>query len=162
MRFQIRQKIFSFGDNFTIKDQDDRDCYQVQGKVFSLGDKLSLQDMYGNELYYIEQQIMRLFAEYNLYKDGQQVAMCKKRFSLLGSKFDITSSMGNFEINGRPLNYNYEIIKDGRLVATVDKQFFSFSDTYGVDIADSEDYAFILSLVIVIDQVVHDNEGQRH
>ena len=32
------------------------------------------------------------------------------------------------------------------------------SDTYGVDIADDEDYGFILALVIVIDQVLHDDE----
>lgn len=162
MRFQVRQKIFSFGDSFTIKDESDIDYYQVQGKVFSLGDKLSFQDMQGNELYYIEQQLMRMLAEYKLYSNGQVVARCQKRFSLFGSKFDIVNTTDNYTIDGKPLNYNYSIMKNGQLVATVDKQFFSLSDTYGVDIKDGEDYAFILSLVIIIDQVVHDNEGQRH
>lgn len=162
MRFQIKQKIFSFGDTFTIKDENNRDYYQVQGKVFSLGDKLSLQDMNGQELYYIEQQLMRMFAEYKLYRDGSVVATCKKRFSLFGSKFDIMSKQGNFTIEGQPFNYNYQIYKDGQQIANVDKQFFSFSDTYGVDIADGMDDALVLSLVIIIDQVVHDNEGNKH
>lgn len=162
MRFQIRQKIFSFGDNFTVKDEQGNDHYMVQGKVFSLGDKLTLMDMQGRELYYIEQQLLRMLAEYKLYSSGQVVATCKKRFSLFGSKFDIYSPSGDYTIEGRPLNYNYSIYKNGQLVATVDKQFFSLSDTYGVEVADGEDYAFIISLVIIIDQVVHDNEGQRH
>ena len=162
MRFKVSQKIFSFGDNFTVQDVDGMDHYQIQGKVFSFGDKLTLMDMHGRELYYIEQQLLKLFAEYNLYRDGKLMATCKKRFSLMGSKFDIFSDMGDFQIEGRPLNYNYAIYRNGIVVATVDKAYFSFSDTYGVDIADTEDYAFILSLVIIIDQVVHDNEGNQH
>lgn len=78
----------------------------------------------------------------------------------MGSRFEIESRRGAYTIEGRPLNYNYEIYKDNRLVASVNKEFFSFSDTYGVDIEDSEDYGFILSLIIVIDQVVHSNENK--
>lgn len=159
MIFQVKQKVFSLGDKFTITDRDGEDCFQVQGKVLSLGAKLSFQDMMGNELYYIEQKLMRLLAEYHIQKDGSVVATCKQKFSFLGSKFDISSVYGNYTIEGQPLNYNYEIFKDGRLVGTVNKQFFSFSDTYGVDIEESEEYGFILSLVIVIDQVVHSNEN---
>jgi len=156
MQFQVKQKILSIGDNFIIQDQNGHPHYQVSGQVFSFGDKLSLEDLNGHELFYIEQKLMRLMPEYYLYKKGQTMAICKKRFTLFGSKFDIESQYGNFEINGYPLNYTYEIIKDGKIVATVDKQLFSFSDTYGVEINESEDYAFILSLIIIIDQVVHE------
>lgn len=159
MIFQVRQRVFSFGDTFTIVDREGMARYQVQGKVFSLGRKLSLQDMQGNEINYIEQQLMRLLAEYNVYRDGDIMATCKQRFSLLGSKFDIESSQGNYTIEGRPLNYNYEIYKDSKHIATVNKEFFSFSDTYGVDIAEGSDEAFVLSMVIVIDQVVHSNNN---
>lgn len=159
MIFKVRQRVFSFGDTFTIVDTYDMDRYQVQGKVFSLGDKLSFQDMEGRELYYIEQKLMRLLSEYDIYRDGIIEATCKKRFTLLGSKFDISSRRGNYTIEGRPLNYNYQVYRDDALVATVDKQFFSFTDTYGVDINDDEDYGFILSLVIVIDQVVHSDKS---
>ena len=162
MRFQIRQKIFSFGDNFTIKDENGQDYYQVQGKVFSLGDKLRIYDMTGKELYYIEQKLFKLLAEYSLYQGDRIIATAKKRFSLFGSKFDIISEKGNFEISGQPFNYNFQIFKNQQLVATVDKKFFSLSDTYGVEIADSEDYAFIISLIIIIDQVVHDNRNNNH
>lgn len=158
MLFKIRQKIFSFGDAFTITDGEDLERYQVQGKVFSLGNKLTLCDMTGKPIYYIEQQLMRLMAEYHIFQEDRKVATCKKRFTLFSSKFDIISEHGNYEVEGHPLDYRYKIYRDGQLVATVDKQFFSFSDTYGVQVTDSEDEAFILSLVIVIDQVVHDND----
>lgn len=160
MKFQIKQHIFSFGDTFTILDEHQKEHYQVEGKVFSFGKKLKLYDMQGTELYYIEQKLFKLLAEYTLHKQGQLIATCKKKFSLLGSKFEITSSLGDFEIIGSPLNYNFQITKNGQIIAYIDKQYFSFSDTYGVDILDTKNYAFILSLVIIIDQVVHSDRNK--
>ena len=46
-RYQIRQKIFSFADKFTIKDEQGQGVFTVHGKVFSLGRKLVLEDMGG-------------------------------------------------------------------------------------------------------------------
>ncbi len=46
-RYQIRQKIFSIGDKFTIKDEQGQRVFAVRGKVFSLGRKLVLEDMAG-------------------------------------------------------------------------------------------------------------------
>lgn len=45
MRFLVKQKIFSFGDNFVIKDDEGNDRFVVKGKVFALGDKLRIYDM---------------------------------------------------------------------------------------------------------------------
>jgi uncharacterized protein YxjI len=42
MRYLLKQKFWSWGDDFTIKDAEGRDVYFVDGKAFSWGDKLSL------------------------------------------------------------------------------------------------------------------------
>jgi uncharacterized protein YxjI len=57
---------------------------------------------------------------------------------------------------------NFNILRDGRQVAEVSKRWFAWSDTYGVDISDEEDPVFILALVIVIDQVIHDNNHNNN
>ena len=46
-RYQIREKIFSLGDNFKIKDESGQDVFTVRSKLFSVGDKLVLEDMNG-------------------------------------------------------------------------------------------------------------------
>jgi uncharacterized protein YxjI len=46
-RYQIREKIFSIGDNFKIKDENGQAVYTVRSKLFSFGDKLILEDMSG-------------------------------------------------------------------------------------------------------------------
>jgi len=157
MRFLVKQKIFSFGDNFVIKDDHGNDHFIVKGKVFSLGDKLKIYDLMGQELFYIEQKLMRLLPQYTIYRSGQAVATVKKDFSFFKPRFSIWSVYGSYTIQGDFWGMNFSIIKNGRWVAQVSKKWLSFRDTYGVDIADDENYAFILALVIVIDQVLHDD-----
>jgi uncharacterized protein YxjI len=46
-------------------------------------------------------------------------------------------------------------------VAEVSKRWFSWSDTYGVDIAQGEDDVLLLASSVVIDMVCHDDK-KRH
>jgi len=46
-RYQIKEKIFSIGDSFTIKDEMGQDVYAVRSKLVSLSNKLLLEDMAG-------------------------------------------------------------------------------------------------------------------
>lgn len=158
MRFIIRQKVFSFGDNFTIKDENQNDRYMVKGKVFSFGDKLRIYDMLGNELVYIEQKLFKFLPEYNIFLNGIHAAKVKKEFKLFSHKFNIESAMGQYTVDGNFFGFDFTIRKNGNVVGVVSKKFFSWSDTYGVDIAEGENEVFMLALVIVIDQVVHDDE----
>lgn len=158
MRYLIKQRVFSFGDSFAIKDEYGQDRYFVRGKVFSLGDKLKIEDLSGNELFYIEQQLFRFLPEYYIYAGGQQMASVKKQLSFFTPKFTIESVYGAYDIQGDFFAYDFEIYKDGRVVAVINKKWFAFSDSYGIEIADGEDHAFLLTLAIVVDQVLHDEK----
>lgn len=49
MRYLLKQKLFSFGDDFTIKDDEGRAVYQVDGRAFTLlREKLSFEDLAGH------------------------------------------------------------------------------------------------------------------
>jgi len=158
MKYLVKQKVFSFRDSFTIKNEFGEECFRVIGKIFSFGNKLHLTDLQGNELYYIEQKIFRFLPEYTIYRDGVPVAQVKKNFTFFRPSFDITSVYGNYNISGNLWAYDFSIFKNGSPVAIISKQWFSFSDTYGVSIDDREDAAFILALVIVLDQIYHDGD----
>ena len=45
MRYVMKQKLLSWGNDFTIRDEDGRDVFFVDGKAFSIGKKLSFKDM---------------------------------------------------------------------------------------------------------------------
>ena len=58
MRYVMKQKLFCWGDDFTIKDDAGTDRFFVDGKAFSLGNQLSFQDMQGQELAFIRQRLL--------------------------------------------------------------------------------------------------------
>ena len=161
VKFKIREKVFSFGDNFVIKDEYEEDKYYVKGKVFSLGDKLRLYNMFDEELIYIEQKLFKFLPEFNLYSYGKNIARVKKEFAFFKPRFNIDSDLGNYRVEGDVFSHEFTIIKNSRAVVSVSKKWFSFSDTYGVEIDDSENQAFMLALVIVIDQVLHDDKNNN-
>lgn len=162
MRYAVKQKVFSFGDSFTIRDEEGQDCYRVRGKVFSFGNKLRIYDMLENELVYIEQKVFRFLPEYHIYYLGQLYAVVKKEFSFFRPKFQIHGTHAQYRAEGNVWAMDFNILREGRPVAQVSKRWFSWSDTYGVDISDEEDPVFILALVIVLDQVLHDNNHNNN
>ena len=58
MRYVMKQKLFAWGDDFTIKNEANEDVFFVDGKAFSIGDKLSFQDMQHHELVFIRQKLL--------------------------------------------------------------------------------------------------------
>jgi uncharacterized protein YxjI len=160
MRFLIRQRIFSLTDSFTIKDELQNDRYLVRGSFFSLGDKLRIYDLLGNELVYIEQKLFRLMPEYEIYLAGKLAGRVKKKFTLFSHRFEIESELGNYTVEGDFFGLDFTIRKNNYPAAVVSKKFFSLSDTYGVEIGEQENEVFMLALVIVIDQTIHDNKNR--
>uniref|UniRef100_A0AC34EZZ2 Uncharacterized protein n=1 Tax=Panagrolaimus sp. ES5 TaxID=591445 RepID=A0AC34EZZ2_9BILA len=157
-RYRIRERIFSLGDDFVIKDGSGRAVFYVRSKLFTIGDKLVLEDMSGRALFKIEKQVMNFFTTFKILsaQNNRELATVKQKFTFFGADFSVNSVYGNYDLNGDVISYSFKLVKNGRIVATVDKEFFSFSDTYGVEIIGGEDHAFIIALVIVIDQSVHD------
>ena len=49
MIYVMKQKLFSWGDDFVIKDETGQDRFVVDGKAFSLGNQLSFQDSSGTQ-----------------------------------------------------------------------------------------------------------------
>jgi len=160
LRYIIRQKIFALADSFSIKDAGGNDVFIVKSQLLSFGKKLRIYDLAGNELCYIEQMLFRFMPEYNIYIAGQHVANVKKKFKLFKNDFVITSPGNQYYVEGDIFAHEFDIYKDNRVVASISKRFFSFSDTYGVDIDDGEDQITLLALAIVIDMVCHDNNNR--
>lgn len=160
MRYLLKQKVFSFTDSFIIKDEEDREAYSVKGQLFSFGHKLSFCDMSGNELVFIKQKLMNFSPTYEIYVRGQLYAVIKKElFTFFKCRFNIEVIEGTpLEVEGDFLDHEYEVLMQGRSVARVSKKWFSFSDTYGIDIAPGQNDLIILSLAVAIDLICHDNK----
>lgn len=159
MRYVIREKFWSWGDDFHIYDEHQQPVYFVDGQAFSWGDKLSFQDMHGNELAFISQKMFSWKPKYEIYRDGELFAVVVKEFSWLNKTFTLdVPGPNDYSIEGKFWQRNYEFIRSERSVAVVSKAFWTWSDTYGVETIDGEDDVSILCAAIVIDQVLHDEK----
>ena len=141
MRYIMKQKLFCFGDDFAIKDEAGRDAFFVDGKALSIGNKLSFQDMQGKELAFIRQKLLSWGPTYEITRGDELLAVVKKElFTLFRCKFTVdVPGPDDLEAAGSFTDMEYTFTRGGREVAEVSKRWFSFSDTYGVDIANGED-----------------------
>jgi uncharacterized protein YxjI len=162
MRYIMKQKLFSFGDDFRIRDASGREVYFVDGKVFTIGNKLSFKDMRGNELALIKQKVLSLRASYEIYREGRLSATVKKElFTFLRCQFYVdVPGPDDLEATGNLLEHEYTFRRHGSEVASVSKKWFSMTDSYGVDIAEGEDDVLILASTVVIDMACHQDEGK--
>lgn len=163
MRYVMKQKILAFGDDFIIKDQSGTDRFFVDGKVLTIRHKLSFQDMQGRELAFIQQKLLSWGPKYEIYRDGALAAVVEKRlFTLFKCKFTIdVPGPDDLEAKGDFMDREYEFTRGGRVVARCSKKWFTWSDTYGVEVSEGEDDIIILASSVVIDAACHDNQ-HRH
>src|SRR5262245_51551769 len=164
MRYVLKQKFWSWGDDFTIKDAEGRDAYFVDGKAFSWGDKLSFQDMQGNEQAFIRQKLLSWGPTYEITRGDQLLAVVKKQlFTLFRCRFTVdVPGPDDLEAQGDFFDHEYAFERQGRNVAQVSKRWFSWTDTYGVDVGSAEDDALILASAVVIDMVCHQDGKKGH
>jgi len=164
VRYVLKQKLLSWGDDYFIRDADDRDVYRVDGKAISWGGQLSFQDLNGNELAFIKQKLLKLSPTYEIHRNGELAAVVKKElFALLHHRFTVdVPGPDDLEARGDFLDHEYVFTRGDREVARVSKAWFSIRDSYGVEIADGEDDVLILASAVVVDQACHPDDDKRH
>lgn len=157
MRYLMKQRWLCFGDDFYIKDEAGRDVFFVDGKVFTLGHRLAFQDLAGNELAFIRQRLLAWGPTYEIHRDGELAAVVKKElFAFFKCRFAVdVPGPDDLEAEGDFLDLEYTFTRSGAPVAAVSKRWFSWTDTYGVDIAPGQDDILILASTVVIDMACH-------
>lgn len=164
MRYVMRQKLLSIGDDFTIKDAEGRDVLYIDGKVFSIGDKLIFKDGEGREVARVTERLLSIGPAWEVSRDGRPYATVKKSlFSPLHAKFSVdVPGPDDLEARGNLLEHEYTFTRDGQVVAEVSKKWFSWTDSYGVDVAEGEDDVLLLACAVVIDMACHKDEQDGH
>ena len=161
MIYQMKQKLFSWGDDFVIKDETGQERFFVDGKAFSLGNQLSFQDPSGTQVAYISQRLLSWGPTFEISRNGQTLATVHKDlFTFFKCSFSIAGEGTNHlhaEVDFT--GHDYIFTRDEQPVAQVSKQWFAFSDTYGVQIVPGQDDVLILACTVVIDLCGHSDRA---
>ena len=152
MKLYIREKVFSWGDRFTVRDERGNDKYIVQGEVFSWGKKLHVYDLTGAEVAFIKQEVWSWLPRFYVFCGDRQVAEIKKEFTFFFPKYSI-EGLG-WEIDGRFMAHDYTITQAGRQIVSITKEWMTWGDSYELDITDPRDEIVALAVVLTIDCVM--------
>ena len=166
MIFKVKEKFWSWGDNFSITNQNDKIEYLVKGQAFSWGDKLSFQDKNEHELAFISQKLMSWKPRYEIFIGSEKFAEVVKEWSWFDQKFTLdVPGPNDYYIEGSFWQHEFTFVRHGVEVARVSKDYWGWTDTYGIEIFENTgidvDVVPILCTCIVIDQVLHDDENSH-
>ena len=160
MKLYMKEKVFSWGDRFTVKDENGWDKYYVEGEVFSLGKKLHLLNIHNEEVAFIQQKLFTWMPRFTVSVAGRQIAEIRKEFTLFFQRY-VIDGLG-WEIEGSVWSHEYVIRKNGRIIVQVEKEWFTWGDSYVLDIVDPADELIALAVVLTIDCVAEASRNNNH
>jgi uncharacterized protein YxjI len=156
--YQMRQSMFSIGDDFWIEDNTGRRAFKVDGKALRVRQTLLLEDPSGRELYKVQEKMLRVRDTMDIEGPNGKVATIKKALiSPLRERYDVdfAAGGGGWHVQGNIVDHEYRIESDAGHVAEVGKKWFRVRDTYGVEVAPGQDEAMVLMVTIAIDSMSH-------
>jgi len=160
LKYQIKQRLLSLTDSFDIQDDAGNLAFSVKGKLFSLTSSQTLYDSAERELLKIKRKYLSLLPACRLLcQDGSEWQIRKRFWPFWTSRFSISSPLGDLEISGNLWQHEYEIRQHTKVLASISKRWFSWTDTYGVDIQAPQWTVQLLACVIVIDRIQHSDSS---
>ncbi len=151
MKFYIKQKMFSWGDQFSVYNSREEVLYTVRGEVFSFGKKLHVYDSQGQEVAAINQKVWSWLHRYIVSENGREVVQVVKRFTLVKPQYDIEGL--DWEVSGDFWGHEYDISCQNRPIAHISKKWLTWGDTYEVETFDQSNGLIELCIAIIIDAV---------
>jgi uncharacterized protein YxjI len=157
-RYQMRQKMVSFGDDYWIDDEAGHRQFKVDGKVLRARRTFHIEDPDGHRVAVVRGRPLRIKDSMSIEDaDGNRIALVKK--AIIGPMRDrwrIEQNQGSdLTVHGNFVDHEYAIENDGRKVAEVSKKWFRVRDTYGLEIGSGVDHATVLAAAIAIDAMTH-------
>ncbi|MBZ9641824.1 LURP-one-related/scramblase family protein [Streptomyces sp. PSKA30] len=161
MRFLVRDRLLSFGDDYWIEDDHGNKVFLVDGKAIRLRDTFELKDTQGRVLVDIRQKMFALRDTMLIERDGEPLARIRrKRLSLLRNHYRVTLVDGTeLDVSGKIADREFAVEYDGELLAVISRRWLHVRDTYGVDVVrDDADPALLIAVTVC---VIHLAEKER-
>jgi uncharacterized protein YxjI len=150
----IKQKVFSLGGKFTVKDQQEKDIYYVEGSFMQVPKTFSIMNTARDEVALITKKVFSFLPKFLVEVNGREVLTIKKELSFLKARYTIDAA--GIEVHGNWWDMDFQVLQQGKIVGKVGKEWFTWGDSYKVQIIDEEMETIIIALVVAIDCVKAD------
>ncbi|MBG9451827.1 LURP-one-related family protein [Cytobacillus firmus] len=150
----IKQKVFSLSGKFTVKDQQENDVYYIEGSFMQIPKTFSIMNTARDEIALITKKVFSFLPKFFVEVNGREVLTIKKELSFLKARYTIDGA--GIEVHGNWWDMDFQVIQHGKAIGKVNKEWFTWGDSYKVQILDEEMEAIMVALVVAIDCVKAD------
>ncbi|KGR84550.1 LURP-one-related/scramblase family protein [Lysinibacillus odysseyi] len=151
----IKQKVFSLSGKFTVKDQQENDVYFVEGSFMQIPKTFTIMNTAREEVALITKKMFSFLPKFFVEVNGTEVMTIKKEFSFLKARYTIEAA--GIEVQGNWWDMNFQVYQNGEVVGKVNKEWFTWGDSYKVEIVKEEMEKIMIALVVAIDCVKADH-----
>lgn len=150
----IKQKVFSLSGKFTVKDEQEKDVYYVEGSFMQIPKTFSIMNTTRDEIALISKKVFSFLPKFFVEVNGREVVTIKKEFSFFKARYTIDAA--DIEVLGNWWDMDFQILQHGVIIGKVNKEWFTWGDSYKIQILNEDLEAIIIALVIAIDCVKAD------
>lgn len=150
----IKQKVFSLSGKFTVKDQQEQDAYFACGSFMKIPKTFSITNNAGKEVALITKKAFSFLPKFFVEVNGREELTIKKEFSFFKARYTIDTA--GIEVRGNWWDMNFEVYQHGEVVGKVSKEWFTWGDSYRIQVLKEEMETLLLALVVAVDCVKAD------
>lgn len=145
----IKQKVFSLSGKFTVKNQNEEDIYFVEGSWMKIPKTYDIMNPEMISVATITKKPFTFLPTFVVETEGQEIATIKKQFTFLKANYSIDAI--GIEVRGNWWDMNFEVYQDGEVIGSVDKHWFTWGDSYQIQVMNEEVETLLVAIVIAID-----------
>ncbi|KAM7526565.1 hypothetical protein LguiA_016467 [Lonicera macranthoides] len=178
----IVRKLISITDgNFAVADVNGNLVFKVKGKLLTIHDRRVLLDSRGNPIVSLRQKILTAHSRWQVFRgdssDSKDLLFTAKKSSIIQFRTELDVFLSNknkqnvcdFKVKGSWLDKSCiiyaanssNIIAQMHTKHTVESIMLG-KETFGVTVYPNVDYAFIVALVVILNEINEDKDDKNH
>lgn len=159
MKYYIKQKVFTLGERFAIKDETGADRFYVEGSFFQIPKSFKIFDAQGRQVASIERELFRLLPKYRITTADSEIRL-ERAFTFFRMQFHIIGEP--WSLGGNFIGMNYQILSGDRIIMRLQKHWFTWGDSYELDILDEENAVEAIAIAICVDsEIARDSQANN-
>lgn len=145
------QKAFTLRGNFSVMNELKEDVYFIEGSFLQVPKRFTMMNQSREEVAVITKKPFSFLPTFYVESYGQETLAIKRAFTFLKAKYSIDGA--GIEVEGNLWDMDFNVLKDGKLIGTVNKKWFTWGQSYVLSIYDDSFETLFVSLVVAINYV---------
>ncbi len=160
MKYYMKQQVFSWTDKFYIKNEYGDDSYYVEGELFSWGHKLHVYDALGVEVAFIRQEVFTWKPRFYIEINGEVIAEIVKEITLFKPVYTLKGLP--WQLVGDFWAHDYQLVSNDRLIMDLTKEWWTWGDSYCLDVIDPDNALYCLCVALAVDCVLEQQQNSHN